>query len=89
MFFFSIFDDQNALNRKCNIIGQAAAFLGILEMDVRRMVQGGKLRAWSLPNSKAMLVRKRDLLPFLDPGAELPVARQLPMFADEQRSGAA
>jgi excisionase family DNA binding protein len=68
---------------------QAAAFLGILEMDVRRMVQGGKLRAWSLPNSKTMLVRKRDLLPFLDPGAELPVARQLPMFADEQRSGAA
>jgi excisionase family DNA binding protein len=68
---------------------QAAAFLSVSEVDVRRMVQAGKLRAWSMPNSKTMLVRKRDLLPFLDPGAELPVARQLPMFADEQRHGAA
>jgi excisionase family DNA binding protein len=68
---------------------QAAAFLSVSEVDVRRMVQGGKLRAWSLPNSKTMLVRKRDLLPFLDPGAALPVARQLPMFGDERQTGAA
>ena len=68
---------------------QAAAFLSVSEGDVRRMVQAGTLHAWSLPNSKTLLVRKRDLLPFLDPGAEWPVARQLPMFGDERRSGAA
>ena len=68
---------------------QAAAYLSVSEVDVRRMVQAGKLSAWPMPNSKTMLVRKRDLLPFLDPGAELPVARQLPMFGDERRPGAA
>jgi len=46
---------------------QAAAFLSVSEIDIRRMVLGGDLRAWSMPNSKTMLVRKRDLLPFLDP----------------------
>lgn len=68
---------------------QAAAFLSVSEIDVRRMVLGGDLRAWSMPNSKTMLVRKRDLLPFLDPGAELPVARQLSLFGDEAQHGAA
>lgn len=68
---------------------QAAAFLSVSEVDVRRMVQAGSLSAWPMPNSKTMLVRKRDLLPFLDPGAELPVARQMPLFGDERRSGAA
>ncbi len=68
---------------------QAAAFLAVSEVDIRRMVQGGTLHAWSLPNSKTLLVRKRDLLPFLDPGAEWPVARQLPLFGDERRTGAA
>jgi hypothetical protein len=68
---------------------QAAAFLSVSEVDVRRMVQAGTLHALSLPNSKTLLVRKRDLLPFLDPGAEWPVARQLPLFGDERQTGAA
>jgi excisionase family DNA binding protein len=68
---------------------QAAAFLDLSELDVRRMVQRGQLRAWSTPNNRTLLVRKRDLLPFLDPGADLPTTRQLPLFADDARRGAA
>ena len=64
---------------------QAAAFLAVPEMVVRRMVQGGQLRAWPTPNNRTLLIRKRDLLPFLDPGADLPVTRQLPLFGDERR----
>ena len=61
---------------------QAAAFLGVPEPVVQRMIQSGQIRAWSLPSNRTMLVRKRDLLPFLDPDGELPLPRQLPLFGE-------
>ena len=67
---------------------QAAAFLGLPEAVVGRMIQGGQLRAWSTPNNKTLLIRKRDLLPFLDPEAVLPAPRQLSLFDDGKRGAA-
>jgi hypothetical protein len=68
---------------------QAAAFLGVAEAVVGRMVQGGQLRAWSAPNNKTLLIRKRDLLPFLDPDATLPMPRQMSLFDEGKKRGAA
>ncbi|HMA34840.1 MAG TPA: excisionase family DNA-binding protein [Chloroflexia bacterium] len=61
---------------------QAAAFLGVGELTVRLAVKEGKLRAWRLPNQRDVLIRKRDLLPFREPGHELLGPRQLSLFGD-------
>jgi len=67
---------------------QAAAFLRVGEPVVRRMVQGGQLRAWTTPRDRTLLIRKRDLLPFFDPDATLPVPRQLSLFGERERDAA-
>ena len=59
---------------------QAATFLGVGELAIQRAIKEGKLRAWRLPNRRDVLVRKRDLLPFRDPGHELLAPRQLSLF---------
>ncbi|MGI8587129.1 MAG: excisionase family DNA-binding protein [Chloroflexia bacterium] len=59
---------------------QAAVYLGVGEIAIRLAVKEGKLRAWRLPQSRDMLIRKRDLLPFRDPGQSLVGPRQLTMF---------
>ncbi len=59
---------------------QAAAFLGVGETAIRIAAKEGKLRAWRLPQSRDILIRKRDLLPFRDPGHTLLAPRQLSMF---------
>jgi len=61
---------------------QAAAFLGVGEPAIRLAVKNGALRAWRLPNSRDVLIRKRDLLPFREPGQTLPGPRQLSLFGD-------
>jgi excisionase family DNA binding protein len=70
---------------------QAAAFLGVGELAIRLAVKEGKLRAWRLPNRRDALIRKRDLLPFRDPGHELLAPRQLSLFdlADGDQGSAA
>ena len=40
-------------------------------------IKEGKLRAWRLPNRRDVLVRKRDLLPFRDPGESDELRRRL------------
>lgn len=62
---------------------QAAAFLGVGAPVVRQAIRDGKLRAWRLPPGRAALIRKRDLLPFRDPGHALLGPRQLPLFPDQ------
>ena len=67
---------------------QAALYLGITEADVRLAVRQGKLRAWSLPSQRGLLVRKSDLLRFRDGSGRSSLTRQLPLFAadaNEQR----
>ena len=60
---------------------QAALYLGITEGDVRLAIREGKLRAWSMPAQRGLLVRKGDLLRFRDPSARGSLTRQLPLFA--------
>ncbi len=63
---------------------QAATFLGVEELTVRQAIQQGTLRAWRMPQSREMLIRKRDLLPFRDPTHALTAApRQLTLFSDD------
>jgi excisionase family DNA binding protein len=42
-------------------VEQAAVYLGMSVADVRLMIREGKLRAWSLPLQRGLLVRKGDL----------------------------
>ena len=44
-------------------------------------IREGKLRAWSLPAQRGLLVRKGDLLRFREPSARGSLTRQLPLFA--------
>jgi excisionase family DNA binding protein len=60
---------------------QAALYLGITEGDVRLAIREGKLRAWSLPLQRGLLVRKGDLTRFRDPSSRKSLTRQLPLFA--------
>lgn len=60
---------------------QAALYLGITEGDVRLAIRDGKLRAWSLPAQRGLLVRKTDLLRFREPTGRKSLTRQLPLFA--------
>ncbi|MDQ2806948.1 MAG: excisionase family DNA-binding protein [Chloroflexota bacterium] len=63
---------------------QAAAFLGVEELTVRLAIKQGTLRAWRMPQSRHVLIRKRDLLPFHDPAhALLAAPRQLALFSDD------
>ncbi len=59
---------------------QAALYLGIAEADVRLAVKQGKLKAWTLPLDRGLLLRKADLLRFRSPAARNTLTRQLPLF---------
>lgn len=59
---------------------QAALYLGVTEGDVRNAVREGKLRAWSLPLQRGLLVRKSDLLRYREPSGRNSLTRQLPLF---------
>jgi excisionase family DNA binding protein len=60
---------------------QAAIYLGITESDVRLAVREGKLKAWTLPMQKSLLMRKSDLSRFRDVGARNALTRQLHLFS--------
>ena len=64
---------------------QAALYLGVTEADIRLAVRQGKLRAWSMPLSRGLLVRKADLLPLRAPAGRSTLSRQLPLFAADTR----
>ena len=64
---------------------QAAAFLGVAEGVVSRMVASEQLRAWTAPNNKTLLICKRDLLPSSIPG-DPPAPRQLSLLATSARA---
>ncbi|MDQ6693733.1 MAG: helix-turn-helix domain-containing protein [Chloroflexota bacterium] len=64
---------------------QAAIYLGITEADVRLAIRENKLRAWNMPAGRGLLVRKGDLLRFREPGGNLTLSRQLPLFAADKR----
>lgn len=64
---------------------QAALYLGVTEADVRLAVREGKLRAWSLPMQRGLLVRKGDLTRLREPKARVSLTRQLPLFAADNR----
>ena len=68
---------------------QAAAYLNVSEMQVRLAVKEGRIHGWRMPQRKDVLIRKSDLLPFLDKLQELPGPRQLSLFDNEQKPGAA
>jgi len=59
---------------------QAALYLGVTEADIRNTVREGKLRAWTLPLRKGLLVRKGDLMKFREPGGRNSISRQLSFF---------
>jgi excisionase family DNA binding protein len=60
---------------------QAALYLGITENDVRLAIREGKLRAWTLPMQRGLLVRKGDLARYREPSSRKSLTRQLPLFA--------
>jgi excisionase family DNA binding protein len=60
---------------------QAALYLGITESDVRLAIREGKLRAWTLPAQRGLLVRKGDLTRYREPISRKSLTRQLPLFA--------
>jgi len=59
----------------------AALYLGITENDVRLAIREGKLRAWTLPVQRGLLVRKGDLARYREPASRKALTRQLPLFA--------
>ena len=59
---------------------QAALYLGVSEGDVRLAVRQGKLKAWTLPLDRGLLLRKADLVRFRSPSARNALTRQLPLF---------
>ena len=63
---------------------QAAIYLGVAEADIRLAVREGKLRAWSLPTQRALLVRKSDLARFREAGMRAALTRQLNLFSADQ-----
>lgn len=60
---------------------QAAIYLGLTESDVRLAIREGKLRAWTMPMSRGLLVRRGDLMKLREPGVRSSLTRQLPLFA--------
>jgi excisionase family DNA binding protein len=60
---------------------QAALYLGLTEADIRLAVREGKLRAWSMPSQRGLLVRKTDLMRFRQAGNRASLTRQLPLFS--------
>lgn len=70
---------------------QAAIYLGLTEADVRLAIREGKLRAWTMPMSRGLLVRRGDLMRLREPGARSSLTRQLPLFSadtfDARRKG--
>lgn len=60
---------------------QAALYLGVTEADIRNTVREGKLRAWTLPLRKGLLVRKGDLMKFREPSGRNSISRQMSLFA--------
>jgi hypothetical protein len=67
---------------------QAAIYLGVAEADIRLAVREHKLRAWSLPLQKGLLVRKSDLARFREAGARAALTRQLNLFAADSHDSA-
>jgi excisionase family DNA binding protein len=67
---------------------QAALYLGVAEADVRLAIREGKLRAWSLPLQRGLLVRKGDLLRLREPSGRASFTRQLPLFSADGRESA-
>ena len=64
---------------------QAAIYLGVAEADIRLAVREGKLRAWSLPLQKGLLVRKGDLARFRGGPSRSSLTRQLSLFTADSR----
>jgi excisionase family DNA binding protein len=64
---------------------QAALYLGLTEADIRLAVREGKLRAWSMPLQRGLLVRKTDLMRFRQAGNRATLTRQLPLFSADNR----
>jgi excisionase family DNA binding protein len=64
---------------------QAAIYLGVTEADIRLAVREGKLRAWSLPLQKGLLVRKGDLARFRSGTSRTSLTRQLSLFTADNR----
>ncbi len=64
---------------------QAALYLGVTEADIRNTVREGKLRAWTLPLRKGLLVRKGDLMKFREPAGRNSISRQLSLFTADNR----
>ena len=67
---------------------QAALYLGLTEADIRLAVREGKLRAWSMPLQRGLLVRKTDLMRFRQAGNRASLTRQLPLFSADGREAA-
>jgi excisionase family DNA binding protein len=67
---------------------QAAIYLGVAEADIRLAVREGKLRAWSLPAQRSLLVRKSDLARFREAGMRAALTRQLNLFSADQHDAA-
>jgi excisionase family DNA binding protein len=67
---------------------QAAIYLGVAEADIRLAVREGKLRAWSLPAQRSLLVRKSDLAHFREAGARAALTRQLNLFSADAHDSA-
>jgi excisionase family DNA binding protein len=68
---------------------QAALYLGITESDVRLAIREGKLRAWTLPAQRGLLVRKGDLARYREPISRKSLTRQLPLFAADSYDNSA
>jgi len=67
---------------------QAALFLGLTEGDIRLAVREGKLRAWSMPMQRGLLVRKADLMRFRQGSSRASLTRQLPLFSADGNASA-
>lgn len=59
---------------------QAALYLGVTEADIRLAIRQGKLRAWTLPLNRGLLVRKSDLMLYRHPEGRASLTRQLQLF---------
>ena len=53
--------------------------------SIRLAVREGKLRAWSMPLQRGLLVRKTDLMRFRQAGNRATLTRQLPLFSADNR----
>ena len=65
---------------------QAAIYLGVTETDIRLAVRQGKLRAWSMPSQRGLLVRKSDLSRFREGNGRSSLTRQLTLFTADNNS---